>query len=319
MALPVINACVLSISGNKLLLDNVYINNGTKAEGLLINSRMIQGISDGFNSWPYPDTKKWNATRNNLEFVQNMPLWKNNGLNGFTVGLQGGAPKSGATGYKNSAFNGDGSLKPAYMSRLKNILDKSQELDMIVIVSMFYRTQVSIFGKYDNALKGFTNVLEWLKAGNYKNVIIEPVNECEFSEFNPVGLQCSQNVPALIKLAKTYGFPSGNSLKGATVPTSAIMDASSVILVHGNGISSNSGYKSFIDKIKNSSKYKKQPIIINEASTGSYLDYCISQGVGWGYYDQGSNNYKDGYQSPPVNWGINTTKKKNFFNSAVKY
>ena len=315
MTLPIINACVLSISGNKLLLDNVYINNGTQAEGLLINSRMIQGISDGFINWPYPDTKKWNATRNNLEFVKNMSLWKSKGLNGFTVGLQGGAPKSGSTGYKNSAFNGDGTLKPSYMTRLKNILDKSQELDMIVIVSMFYRTQVSIFEKYDNALKGFTNVLEWLKAGNYKNVIIEPVNECEFSEFKPVGLQCSQNVPSLIKLANSYGFPSGNSQKGGVVPTSAIIDASSVILIHGNGLSSNSEYKSFINKVKSSSKYRKQPIIINEAGTGSYLNYCISQGVGWGYYDQGSNNYNDGYQSPPINWGINTSKKNNFFDN----
>jgi len=35
---------------------------------------------------------------------------------------------------------------------------------------------------------------------------------------------------------------------------------------------------------------------VNEAgNTSSYLDYCISQGVGWGYYDQGSNNYEDGF------------------------
>ena len=75
-----------------------------------------------------------------------------------------------------------------------------------------------------------------------------------------------------------------------------------------------------IDGVKKSSLYKKQPIIVNEASTkSSYLDYCISQGVGWGYYDQGSNNYKDGYQSPPINWGINTSKKTDFFNRVSKY
>jgi len=43
---------------SKLLLDNKYINNGTPVECLLVNSRMIQGISDGFNKWSYPDTKK---------------------------------------------------------------------------------------------------------------------------------------------------------------------------------------------------------------------------------------------------------------------
>ena len=140
------NSCELTIQSNKLLLDGVYLNKGTAAEGLLINSRMVQGIADGFGNWPYPDTKKWDPMRNTNEFVNNMSIWKSRGLNGFTVGLQGGSPKIGSSGYKNSAFNGDGTLKPAYMDRLKLILDKSNELEMVVIISLFYRNQVSIFG-----------------------------------------------------------------------------------------------------------------------------------------------------------------------------
>ena len=312
--------CIITASKNKILLNGEFINKDTPTEGLLINSRMIQGISDGFDKWPYPDTNKWNATRNNEEFINNMYLWKSKGLNGFTVGMQGGAPKSGATGYKNSAFNGDGTLKSSYMGRLRKILNKANDLNMIVIISMFYRTQVNIFGTYNNAYTGAKNLLMWLKNNNYSNVIIEPVNECEFSEFSSVGLSCSQNVPELIKLARSYGFLSGNSLKGGKVPSSAIIDASSVILIHGNSLSSNSKYKTMIDGVKKSSKYRGQPIIINEASTSSgFLDYCISQGVGWGYYDQGSNNYQDGYQSPPINWSINTSKKKSFFDRASKY
>jgi hypothetical protein len=315
-----IDCCNISIKQNKILLNDVYINNGTKAEGLLINSRMIQGISDGFGNWPYPNTKKWDAQRNTNEFIANMPLWKSKGLNSFTLGLQGGSPKIGSSGYKNSAFNGDGSLKQSYLNRLKLVLDKSVEQEMIVILSLFYRNQVSIFGSYSNVLKAMNNILEWLKNNNYHNIIIEPANECEFDEFKTVGLQCSQNIPNLIKLAISYGFPSGNSLKGGKVPSSSIIDASSVILIHGNSLTSNSQYKTMIDKVKNSSKYRKQPIVVNEAgTTSSYLDYCISQGVGWGYYDQGSNNYVDGYQSPPINWGINTSKKKSFFDRTSKY
>jgi hypothetical protein len=316
-----VNCTVLSIKDNKLLLDNEYINNGTLAEGLLINSRMIQGISDGFNTWSYPDSKKWDPERNTQEFVGNMTLWKNEGLNSFTVGLQGGSPKIGSSGYKNSAFNGDGSLKPAYVNRLKLILDKSVELKMITIVSMFYRNQVSIFGSYDNVLKASVNILEWLQNNNYTNIIIEPVNECEFSEFKKVGLHCSQHIVDLINLSKSYGFPAGNSLKGGgTVPSNDIISASSIIIIHGNSLSSNSEYKKLFDSIKKSPKYRKQPIVVNEASTkSSFLDYCISQGVGWGYYDQGSNNYKDGYQSPPVNWSINTSKKKDFFSAVSRY
>ncbi len=314
------NSSQLSIQDNKMLLDGVFINKGTPAEGLLINSRMIQGISDGFNSWPYPDTKIWNATRNTQEFVNNMSIWKSKGLNGFTVGLQGGSPKIGSSGYKNSAFASDGSLLPSYMDRLELILNKANDLNMIVIVSLFYRSQVAQFKSYDNVLKASTNLLEWLSCHNYTNVIIEPANECEFSEFSSVGLGCTQNIPKLINLAKSYGFPAGNSLKGGKVPPSSIIDASSVILIHGNSLNSNSEYKTLINGVKKSSKYRGQPIVINEAGTkSSYLDYCISQGVGWGYYDQGKNNYQDGYQSPPINWGINTSSKKSFFNTVSKY
>ena len=35
--------------------------------------------------------------------------------------------------------------------------------------------------------------------------------------------------------------------------------------------------------------------------------------VSWGYFDPGKSNYADGYQCPPVNWGINTELKKQFF------
>ena len=42
---------------------------GHKIEGLLLNSRMVQGIFDDSNPetihhWAYPDTKKWDADRN---------------------------------------------------------------------------------------------------------------------------------------------------------------------------------------------------------------------------------------------------------------
>ena len=35
--------------------------------------------------------------------------------------------------------------------------------------------------------------------------------------------------------------------------------------------------------------------------------------VSWGYFDPGRSDYSDGYQCPPVNWGINTDRKKQFF------
>jgi len=68
--------------------DQFYINgeptykgriwNGKKIEGLLMNSRMVQGIFDDLNAetvsrWAYSDTKKWDPERNTREFVAAMP------------------------------------------------------------------------------------------------------------------------------------------------------------------------------------------------------------------------------------------------------
>ena len=80
---------------------------GHKIEGLLFNSRMVQGIFDDLNPettklWAYPDTGKWDADRNTREFLAAMPEWRRHGLLAITP--QGG-------------------LRPEYLARLKLILD----------------------------------------------------------------------------------------------------------------------------------------------------------------------------------------------------
>ena len=40
---------------------------------------------------------------------------------------------------------------------------------------------------------------------------------------------------------------------------------------------------------------------------------AISEYVSWGYFDPGKSDYSDGHQCPPVNWGINTERKRQFF------
>jgi hypothetical protein len=65
--------------------------------------------------------------------------------------------------------------------------------------------------------------------------------------------------------------------------------------------------------------YRPMPILFNEddhyrfGEPWNNMLAAISHYASWGYYDQGANNYRDGYQSPPVNWGINTERKRGFF------
>src|SRR5437762_7673539 len=118
---------------------------GSKIEGLLMNSRVVQGIFDDSNPetrerWRYPDTGKWDAERNTREFIAAMPTWRAHGLLAFTINLQGGSPEGYSKGqpWRNSAIDPDGSLRPAYMNRLARILDRADELGMIAIVGYFY-------------------------------------------------------------------------------------------------------------------------------------------------------------------------------------
>src|SRR5687767_12966447 len=99
---------------------------GKKVEGLLFNSRMVQGIFDDRNpqtrkNWDYPDGP-WDPERNTREFLAQMPAWRKAGMIGFTINLQGGSPR----GYSrleeqiwhNSAIESDGSLRRDYLGRL---------------------------------------------------------------------------------------------------------------------------------------------------------------------------------------------------------
>jgi hypothetical protein len=137
---------VVSIVGETFLINGAptyagRIWRGHKVEGLLMNSRMVQGIFDDRNPdtvsrWAYPDTGRWDAARNTNEFVAAMPEWRKHGLLAFTINLQGGSPEgySKAQPWENSAFNADGTLRADYTARLGRILDRADELGMVAIV-----------------------------------------------------------------------------------------------------------------------------------------------------------------------------------------
>ena len=93
---------VVSIQGREFLINGrpTYEGrsyDGMRIQGLLLNSRMVQGIFDDRNSetrsrWNYPDGP-WDPERNTREFIDAMPLWKAKGLLAFTINPQGGSPE----------------------------------------------------------------------------------------------------------------------------------------------------------------------------------------------------------------------------------
>ena len=89
---------IVSINGDQFFINGkpTYEKRywkGYKIEGLLLNSRMVQGIFDDLNPettgyWIYPDTKKWDPERNTRELIMNMEKWYSYGLLSFTINMQ---------------------------------------------------------------------------------------------------------------------------------------------------------------------------------------------------------------------------------------
>ena len=300
---------------------------GRKIEGLLLNARMVQGIFDDRNPvtsgrWAYPDTGKWDADRNTREFIAAMPRWRQNGLLAFTINLQGGSPEgySREQPWINTAVEAAGSLRSDAMQRLARILDQADSLGMVAIVGIFYFGQDQRVHDEEGVKHAVQNTVKWIVEQGYTNVLLEIDNECNIRGYHHEILKQGR-VHELIVLARETSphILVGTSFGGGSIPTSNVVKASDFILLHGNGVTNPSRIAEMVRKTRSVDGYRPMPILFNEddhfdfdRATNNMLA-AVGEYAAWGYFDPGSSNYRDGYQCPPVNWGINTDRKRAFF------
>lgn len=296
---------------------------GKRIEGLLLNSRMVQATFDDLNPgtvhrWAYPDTGKWDAERNVREFLAAMPEYRRHGLLAFTVNLQGGSPQgySKEQPWENSAINPDGTLRSAYMQRLERILDRADSLGMVAIVGVFYFGQDERLRDEAAVKAGVSNTVQWILDRGYKNVLLEINNEANV-RYDHAILK-PERVHELIAMVKGRLLV-GTSYGGGTVPKPNVVQASDFLLMHGNGVKDPKRISEMVRQARQVEGYRPMPVLFNE---DDHFDFdqpennmvaALSEYASWGYFDPGESNYRDGYQCPPVNWGINTGRKKAFF------
>lgn len=302
--------------------------NGVSIEGLLLNARMVQGIFDDENSqtitkWAYPDTGKWDAERNTREFIAAMPEWRRHGLLSFVICLQGGSPQgySKEQPWRNSAFAANGSLKPAYMARLKRILDRADALGFAPMVSYFYFGQDEHLNGDSAVRAAVVNATQWLMRSGYRNVLIEIANECDNRAYQQPLIQAPR-IHELIELCRTTcngRYKISASFNGGSIPHPNVVGAADFILMHGNGVKDPARITAMVEQVRRVDGYRPMPIVFNEddhfdfnQSVNNFVN-AVRAGASWGYFDPGESNYVDGYQCPPVNWGINTERKRQFF------
>ena len=325
----------VEIDGERFLIDGrpTYAGRtykGMKVEGLLMNSRMIQGIFDDSNPatrsrWRYPDTGKWDPERNTREFVAAMPEWRRQGLLSFTVNLQGGSPEgySKSQPWVNTAFEPDGTLKRAYLDRLELILDRADKLGMAPIVGLFYFGQDQHLRNERAVKRAVEEAVEGLLSKGYRNVLVEINNECDIKEYDHDILR-PPRVHELMDLAKSIRrrgerLKVSASFAGGSVPTDNVVKAADFVLMHGNGVKDPARIAAMVREVRRRPSYRAMPVLFNE---DDHFDFdkpvnnmlsAVGEFASWGFFDPGKNNYRDGYQCPPVQWGINTARKKAFF------
>ena len=300
--------------------------NGMKIEGLLFNSRMVQATFDDENPetrqlWVYPDTKKWDPERNTREFLAAMPEWRKHGLLGITLNLQGGSPQGYSKGkqpWHNSAFTDDGELKKTTMDRFQRVLDRADELGMVVILGIFYFGQDERLKDEATVIRALDNAIDWIQKHGYRNILIEVNNECNVRYDHEI--LKPERIHELIDRVKKKGLLVSTSYGGGQIPRPNVVKSSDYLLLHGNNVKDPDKIEEMVRLTRKVTGYRPMPILFNEDDHFDFdrpknnmlaatKEYCS-----WGYFDPGKNNYADGYQSPPVQWGITTDLKRGFFN-----
>jgi hypothetical protein len=307
------------------------ISQGHKVEGLLFNARMVQGIFDDLNPptrslWAYSDTGRWDPERNTREFLAGMPSWRRHGLLAFTLNLQGGNPQgySKEQPWHNSALTEAGELRDEYMKRLERILNRADELGMVVILGVFYFGQDNRLKDEAAVVRGLDNTVAWVLQRGYRHVLIEVNNECNIRYHHAI-LQ-PRKVHELIERVQRQTRDGrrllvSTSYGGGTIPGENVVRTADFLLLHGNGVNDPDRIAAMIRQTRQVPGYRPMPILFNEDDHFAFdqpkndLLAALHEYASWGYFDyrMKGEGFDDGFQSVPVNWSISSARKRAFF------
>ena len=317
---------------------------GVPVEGLLLNSRMIQGVFDDENPatrelWRYPDTGRWDPDRNTDELCAALPEYRAHGLLAVTVGLQGGGSVYTPDVYETfecSAFEAGGEFRKPFFDRLLRVLRAADECGMVVIVNMFYVKHARRIDP-DRVPGICERAAEWLLGTGLRNIIVDVANESGDWWKQPVFSPA--NIHKLIEAAQSVSVDGRRLIVGSSSgggkerARGRWLDVEDVSMPHGNGLQPD-GLARKIRDLRGDDGFRKRPrpVLVNEDSVFvGNLDAAVAEGASWGFYCQGYGSsyhdrtdwtgrpredryeYLSGFQTLPVNWSINTPVKRAFF------
>jgi hypothetical protein len=231
----------VAIDGTRWLINGRVTYPGAKAEGLLMNVRMVNATFEDRNRDDFdPDA-------NTDAFLAVMPEYVGAGVRAFTFNLQGGMP--GYEGALNSAFEPDGSLRggetmgrapsserESYLQRIARVIDACDRQGVVVILGCYYQRQDQVLRDEDAVRAGVVHTVRWIKSQGYTNVVLEIANEFGHSGYNHRILQTPEGQAELIELARRE-YPklliSTSGLGSGRIPQ-PVAEAADFLLPHFN-------------------------------------------------------------------------------------
>ncbi len=287
---------IVAIKGDKWMINGSVINKGSPAEGLLMNVRMVNSVFEDRGDKIPAEYKNFDAVKNTEEFLVRIPEYTSNGVNDFTISLQGGMP--GYEGAVNTAFESDGSLRRSYMDRVARVIREADRNSAVIILSCFYQRQHSHF----SALAGkeairnaVSNVVKWIGENQFRNVILEISNEYRHGGYrnwtDGSWLVSTKAQAELMNLARSLDphLYIGTSGMGDGQLNDTLIRTADYITVHFN----NTPLEKYGEKISELRKTGK-PVLCNEddkvgrAGAGALL-FSVANGCGWGFMHSRQN------------------------------
>lgn len=282
---PALRNTRVSIDGTKWKINGRITYPGTRAEGLLMNVRMVNST--------FEDRKRpeFDPDANTAAFVAKLPEYVDHGVLAFTVNLQGGMP--GYEGAVNSAFHPDGSLRPSYLQRIRRVIQACDRLGVVVILGCYYQRQDQILADEDAVRAGVVHTVRWLQHEALSNVVLEIANEFPHGGFDHKILKTPDGEAELIRLAKktapkllvsTSGIGDGRFAEG-------VVRASDFLLIHFNGVP----LSDIPNRIQALKAYGK-PIVCNEddktgEAAARAAELSVEAGASWGLMLKNLNQY----------------------------
>jgi CubicO group peptidase (beta-lactamase class C family) len=275
----------VAVKKDQWLLNGAFTYRGAKAEGRLMNVRVVNAV--------FEDARRpaFDPVANTERFVKHVPEYVRHGVRAFTINLQGGMP--GYEGAVNSAFAADGHLRPAYLRRVRRVIEACDREGAVVILGCFYQRQDQLLKDEGAVRAGVVHVAQWVKGCGFTNVVLEVANEFGHRGFDHRLLRTAAGQVELIGLAKKTHpglLASTSGLGDGTVPKE-VARAADFLLIHFNGTKT----EDMPARIKALKEFSK-PVVCNEdakvgAAGARAAAVCVANGASWGLVAEKVNQH----------------------------